>query len=181
MKTRLHSSRMRTARSLTVSPSMLCVGECTWSGGVYLVWGGVPGPGDVPGLGGVPGPGGCTWTGEGVGGWVPGPGGVCTWSWGVPGPRGVYLVPGGSVPGKGCTWSWGCTWSRFWGVCLVLGSVPGPRGCTWVQGVYLVQVLGCVPGPGGWTWSQGIYLVPGGTWSWGCVCSRSGGVRYPPC
>ena len=98
--TRLQSSRMRTARVLTVSHSMLCTGGCTWSrggltwsrrgctrswGGVYLV------PGDVPGtrgctwswgvylvLGGVPGPGGC----------VPGPGSV-------PGSRGVYLVPGG--------------------------------------------------------------------------------------
>ena len=39
---------------------------------------------------------------------------------GVPGPRGVYLVPGG-VPG--------------------LGGVPGPRG------VYLVR--GVAPGPGG--------------------------------
>ena len=124
--TRLHSSRMRTARALTVSPSMLCTGEgCTWSRGVYLVpggtwsggctcsWGGtwfrgcVPGPrgvylvlGGVPGPRGVPGPGGCTWSW--VGG-VPGPGG-CTWS------RGVYLVPGG------------CTWSRGY---LVLGGVPG--------------------------------------------------------
>ena len=50
--TRLHSSRMHTARALTVSPSMLCAGGCTWSGrglpglgGVYLVWGGVPGLG----------------------------------------------------------------------------------------------------------------------------------------
>ena len=70
---------------LTVSPSMLCSGGCTWSQGgtwsggvpgprgcVCLVWGGVPGHGrylvwghtwsqvGVPGLGGVPGPGG-TW------------------------------------------------------------------------------------------------------------------------
>ena len=35
-KTRLHSSRMRTARALTVSPSMLCCG-----GGGCLLWGGV--------------------------------------------------------------------------------------------------------------------------------------------
>ena len=41
----MHSSRMRTARSLTVSPSMLCSGGC-------LVWG-VPGPGGC-----LPGPGG---------------------------------------------------------------------------------------------------------------------------
>ena len=44
-KTRMHSSRMPTGRSLSVS------GGCTWSRGVYLVWGGVPGLG------------GCTWSG----------------------------------------------------------------------------------------------------------------------
>ena len=74
----MHSSRMRTGRSLTVFRSLQ------------------PGGG-----GGVPGPGGGTWPGG-----VPGPGG-CTWSrGGVPGPGGVYLVPGG-VPGSkgGCTWS----------------------------------------------------------------------------
>ena len=50
----------------------------------------------------------------------------CTWfQGGVPGPRGVYLVPRG-VPGPG-----GCT-------CPV--GVPGPRG------VYLVR--GCVPARG---------------------------------
>ena len=52
--TRLHSSRMRTAHALTVSPSMLCTGGCTWSWEVYLV------------------PGGCTWS----------RGGGCTWSGG---------------------------------------------------------------------------------------------------
>ena len=52
--TRLYSSRMRTARSLTVSPSMLCSVGGAWSGVC------VPGPGrGVPGPGrGVPGPGG---------------------------------------------------------------------------------------------------------------------------
>ena len=49
----MHSSKMRTARLLPVSPSMHC------SGGR-----GVPGPG---GKGGVPGPGGgCTWSWGGV-------------------------------------------------------------------------------------------------------------------
>ena len=70
----MHSSRMRTACLLPISPGMHCsggvpgLGMCTWSWGVYLVWGDVPGPGGVPGprgildLGGVPGPGGCTWS-----------------------------------------------------------------------------------------------------------------------
>ena len=61
-------------------------------------------------------------------------------SGGVPGPRGMYLVPG-SVPGpKGVYLVPG-------GVYLVLGGVPGPGGCTWSQGLYLFP--GGVPGPGG--------------------------------
>ena len=145
-QTRMHSSRMRTARLLPVSPSMHCS------------WGGVPGQGVHLVLGG------CTWSQGGV------PGlrgvylvlGLCTWSRG----GGGYLVPEG-VPGpRGCIWSWGtahsprgCTW--LWGVYLVLGGVPGPGGCTWSQGgvpgpgVYLV--LEGVPGPGG------VYLVLRGT------------------
>ena len=81
--TRMHSSRMHTARLLTVFHSMFC------TGGLYLVPGGcVPGLGGtrsrgaVPGLGGVPGPGGyLVWgpvgggTWSGVQGDVPGPGG----------------------------------------------------------------------------------------------------------
>ena len=63
---------MRTARALTVSPSMLYArGVC--SGG----WG-VPGPGGVLGPRGVPGPKG-----------VPDPGEEGAWSRGVPGPRGM--------------------------------------------------------------------------------------------
>ena len=123
----MHSSRMRTGRSLTVFRSLqpggvYLVPGCTWSrgvpgpregctwsrGGVYLVPGrGVPGPGGTWSRGGIPDPGGCTWSWGGV----PGPGGVylvwggtwsqggCTWSQGVPGPGGGYLVPGG-VPGQ---------------------------------------------------------------------------------
>ena len=80
------------------------LGGCTWSWGVYLV------------LGGVPGPGGCTW----FWGVYLGPGG-CTWS------QGVYLVL------RGCTWSQGvCTWSR--GVYLFPGGVPVPGECTWSWG-----------------------------------------------
>ena len=66
---------MRTTHVLTVSPSMLCAGGCTWSGEVCLVLGGVPGLGGAPGPGGVPGQG-------------------------TPDPGEVYLVPGG-VPGAG--------------------------------------------------------------------------------
>ena len=92
-------------------------GGCTWSRGVYLVWGEVPGPRGVPGPGGMY----LVWGVPGLGG---------TWS------RGVYLVQGGTwfwggvhgsgvvVPGLGwCTWSGECTWSQ--GVYLVPGSVPG--------------------------------------------------------
>ena len=113
----MHSSRMRTGRSLTVFRS-LQPGGCTWSGG-------------------VPGPGGCTWSQGGV----PGLGGMylvwgylvlggCTWS------RGVYLVRGGYLVPGGCTWSGVCTWSLggTWA-----GGVPGPGGCTWSRGVYLVR------------------------------------------
>ena len=89
--------------------------------GVYLV------------LGGVPGPGGCTWSGgvgvPGLGG-VPGPEG-CTWSWGV------YLVPGG-----GCTWSWG--------MYLVPGGVylPGAGGGGYLLGGCTCP---CTPPPPPWT------------------------------
>ena len=72
----MHSSRMRTGRSLTVS---------AWSGGGCL-----PDPGGC-----LPGPlGGSAWSGGGVclvpGGCLPGPGGSA-WSRG----GGVCLVPGG--------------------------------------------------------------------------------------
>ena len=162
---------MRTARVLTVSPSMLCAGGC-------ILWGGVPGPREgvylVPGRGVYLVPGG-----------VPGPRGVSALE-GVPG-------PGVSTLGGVCTWSWGCTWSQgrgclLWGdvcsgECLLwgvsaLGGAPGPRGwllpgviCSWggepaprglsalkecVLGPRGVSTLRGVPGPGG------VNLVPGG-------------------
>ena len=72
-----------------------CVPAARWSyagvcfpwGGMYLVLGGVPGPGGcVPGpTGGVPGPRGGTWS-QGC----------------VPGPRGVCLVRGCLIWGRGC-------------------------------------------------------------------------------
>ena len=119
--TRMHSSRMRTGRSLTVFRSLqpggvYLVPGGTWSGGVYLF------------PGGVPGPRGCTWSG----GVYLVPGG--TWSRGVYLVWGVYLVPGAG----------GCTW--FWGVYLVPRGVYLVRGCTWSWGVGVYLVLGGVAG-----------------------------------
>ena len=87
---KLHSSRMRTAHVLTVSPSMLMPEGVPGPRGVYLVLEGVPGSrGVYLVLGGVPGPGG-----------VPGWGvylvlGGTLSLGGVPGPRGV---PGQVLP-----------------------------------------------------------------------------------
>ena len=81
-----------------LSGECTCLGGCTYLGvylprGVYCPGGTYPGSVPIWEVylvpGGVPGPGGCTW----FRGSVPGPGGV-------PGPEGVYLVPG-SVPGTG--------------------------------------------------------------------------------
>ena len=95
-RTRMHSSSMRTACSLTVSQHALIgvpAGECTCLGGVFLA-------GGVPALGGVPGQG------------VYLPGGVpargCTYPGGVPAPGVVYL-PRGYLP---------------WGVYLPRGYLP---------------------------------------------------------
>ena len=98
--TRMHSSRMRTGRSLTVCCSVLPGGVLLgprggspWSGG-YAWSGGV-----LPVQGGMPGPGGFSLV---QGGWS-------AWSWGgLPGPRGVLLGPGV--------------------VCLVLGGSAWSRG-----------------------------------------------------
>ena len=73
MITSLHSSRMRTACALTVSPSMLCAGGVAWSGG-------------------VPGPRGGAWSQGDAWSWG-------AWSRGVPGPRGCLVL--GGVPGPG--------------------------------------------------------------------------------
>ena len=108
-KTRLHSSRMHTARSLTVSTSMLCCGggRGAWSGGC-LVWG-------VPGLGGA-WSGGCLVLG------VPGLGGGClVW--------GVYLV-WGYLPGIGGL--------PAWSLGGLVRGVPGRGVCVWSGGTCLV-------------------------------------------
>ena len=88
----MHSSRMRTARLLSVAPSMHCWRVYLVTGDVYLVpVGGVPGPkGLYLVTGGASGPGGCPWS-QGVY-LVPG---------GVPGPRGGEPGPRGDVPGQG--------------------------------------------------------------------------------
>ena len=144
----MHSSRMRTARLLPVSPGMHCSQR-----GVYLVLGaGVPGPRGgqctwFQGIGVYLVPGGCTWS-QGRG---------CTWSWGM------YMVLGGGPgtpppePGTPPTWSWG--------VYLVLGGVPGLGVVSGPQGVYLVP--GEVFAPRGCTWFRG-----GCTWSWGVYLPR---------
>ena len=104
-ETRMHSSRMRTGRSLTVCCSLLPGGVCLLRGG------GVPGPRGgggclVPGGRGVPGLGGLVWGVSAPRGsvCVSGLGGVC--SRGVPGPRGVCLAQGG-VCSQGVVCSWG--------------------------------------------------------------------------
>ena len=82
--TRMHSSRMRTARLLPVSPGMHCSGGYLVPGGCTLCQG-VYWSGCVPGLWG-------TWSKGGVPGL-----GVCLVWGGAPGPRGTP-GPGGSVP-----------------------------------------------------------------------------------
>ena len=75
----MHSSRMRTGRSLTVCCSLHpggglpAGGVCAWSGG----W--------------------CAWSGgfSLLGGCLPGPGGWCAWS------GGGFSLPGGGLPGPG--------------------------------------------------------------------------------
>ena len=86
----MHSSRMRTARLLPVSPSMHCSvggGVTAWSCGVYLV--GVYLPGGVCTRG-------CTYLVLGVGGYLPGPGGVNAWSRG--GVPAQVLIPLDRIP-----------------------------------------------------------------------------------
>ena len=98
--TRMHSSRMRTAHLLPVSPSMHCSGGVPGLG-VYLV------PGCVPGPRGWCVPGGCTWS-EG----------------GVP-PGGVYLVrEGGTCPGTPPLWTEWLT-DRFKNITLPQTSFAG--------------------------------------------------------
>ena len=95
--TRLHSSRMRTACALTVSPSILCARGVCFLGGLYLVLGGSASWG-------------CTWSG----GW-------CAWSWGVCFLGGCAWSWEGPARG-GVSASWrGLLWG---GTCLVPGGVP---------------------------------------------------------
>ena len=127
----------------------------TWSRGS------VPGPGVVPGLeggllwgvylvlGGVPGPGGCTWSGV-----------VCSRGvYLVPG--GVYLVPGGVYLVLGGLLQEGCTWPGR-GVPGLGGVYLAWEGCTWPgRGV---PGLGGAPSPGGSapggvSAPRGVYLV----------------------
>ena len=128
----MHSSRMRTACLLTLSPSMLRSG----GGGAWSRGGGV-----VPGRGGgcLPGPGGYLVWGIAWFWGVPGLGGG-TWSWGYPPGSWRYLPGSGGVP----TWSRGRgvpAWSR--GVSCSRGYLPGPRGgaCLVPEGVVCQHAL----------------------------------------
>ena len=88
--TRLHSSRMRTARAFTVSPSMLCAGGVSAPRGCLL-------PGGVCSRGGVCSPE------------VSAPRGLSA-------PRGA-VCSGGCLLSRGCLLQGGVC---FWGVCLLL-------------------------------------------------------------
>ena len=156
----MHSSRMHTAHLLPISPSMHCSGGCTWSQGVYLVWGCIWSWGSTWSWGGVPGPGWVYLVPVGVPGLGSG-----IWSWGSTWSWGVYLVLGGCTLSGGCTWSQGVylVWGVYLvlGIYLVLGGVPGPGGCT---------LLGGVPGPRVCTWSWGGVSGPGDVPGRGCTC-----------
>ena len=110
--TRMHSSRMRTGRSLTVCCSLVPGGVClfrgvsgwsgggllggggggvsAWSGGVCLLQGGLPAPGVCLVWGGLPGPGGSAL--------VCLPGGSAWSQGGLPG-LGGFSLPEGGLPG----------------------------------------------------------------------------------
>ena len=135
----MHSSRMRTGRSLTVCCSLLPGGVSAWSGGgllgpqgVSLVPGGLPGWGEC-----LPGPGGYPWS-RGVS-LVPG---GSAWSGGVSAWSGGGLLAKGVLPARGGSpWSGGSAW---------LGGSPCWGGSPWSRGVLLGPGEGwCLPGPGG--------------------------------
>ena len=171
----MHSSGMRTARLLPVSPSMHCsqgrwggvpTWGCTCPGGCTCPWG-VYLPGGVYLPRGCTCLEGCTCLGEGV--YLPG---VCTCPWGC------------SFPGA-CTCPWGCTY--------LPGGVP-----TQGEGVYLYErvylPMGGVPAWGVYL-PMGVYLprgVPargrgctcpvgwedGGVPAWRCAYQGEGGVPF---
>ena len=99
LTTRMHSSRMRTGRSLTVCCSLLPGGGVLHAGGVFPA-GGVC---LVQGVGGLPGRGGSPWSG------------------------GVSLVRGGFSLLGGSAWSGGAL-PGLGGFSLVRGGSPWSRG-----------------------------------------------------
>ena len=99
--TRMHSSRMRTGRSLTVCRSLL-------PGGVSAPGGEESAPGGVCSGGGVSAPGGCLLLG------------------GVSAPRGECLLPGGCLLQWGvCSWGGFCSGGCVHQGCLLWGSAVG--------------------------------------------------------
>ena len=158
--TRMHSSRMRTGRSLTVCRSLLP--------------GGVSAPGGEESAGGVSAPEGCLlW------------GGVC--SWGVSTPGGCLLLgvcglfPGGSVCSQGGVYSSGVSApggvSALGGCvhrgCLLWGSAQGGVCSGGVVCLLLGEclLLGGVCSQGGLLQDEGCLLrgvsAPGGCLLWG--------------
>ena len=154
--TRMHSSRMRTGRSLTVCRSLLPRGGVVCSQGVCLLQG-------VSALGG----------------------GVCSWRGvllqGVSAPGGCLLLEGVFALGGVC--SGGCLLPGdvcSWGV-SALGGVSAHRGCVCSRGCLLQGVSApgqCVSALGG--------VCSGGVCCWGClllggVVSQHALRQTPPC
>ena len=138
--TRMHSSRMRTACLLPVSPSMHCYGGCTCLGGCTCT-GGCTCPGVYLPKGGVPAHRGVYLHGE-----VYLPGGY-TCSGGVPA-RGVYLPRGCICPGGRVYLPGGCT-------CPGRGYLPrySPLWTEWQTGAKILPcpklrlravIIGCI-------------------------------------
>ena len=121
-KTRMHSSRMRTDRSLTLCWHLLLGGGC--SGGVCLVLEGCLLRGGVCSQGGVSAPGGVSASG-GVSA-LGGEGGGC--SWGVSAPRGC-LLPGWGVCFGGSLLRGGpLLWGDGIPACTEADTLPPPCG-----------------------------------------------------
>ena len=126
IQTRMHSSRMRTGRSLTVCLSLLWGLPSSWGwggGGVSLAGGGEsPWQGVPPSWGGSPWQGGLFLGGGGS----PWQGGLFLAPWG-----GLFL---GGSPYWGSATFWGAS---FWGEGFSLGGAPYSGGASFLGGLPL--------------------------------------------